>query len=83
MQPLEQRVRKRKEEEAKIRREFNVSETSMGNMLGDEKTKTQRGNSKYQLSSLVAQAVRDKVNLVEKKKVQKANLDDRRAKYGF
>jgi hypothetical protein len=73
----------RKEEEAKIRREFNVSETSMGSMLGDEKTKTQRGNSKYQLSSLVAQAVRDKVNLVEKKKVQKANLDDRRAKYGF
>lgn len=71
----------RKKEEAKIRQEFNVSEASMG--MGGNVPNAKMQKSKHQLSSLAAQAVRDKINLMERKKVQKTNLDDRRAKYGF
>ena len=70
----------RKEEEAKIRKEFNVTEGSL-HITGAAGTKQQK--SKHQLSTLAAQAVRDKMNLVEKKKVEKASMEERRTKYGF
>ena len=59
----------RKKEEAKIRQEFNVSEASMG--MGGSIPNAKMQKSKHQLSSLAAQAVRDKINLMERKKVQK------------
>ena len=67
----------RKDEEEKVRQEFSVASAG-GAAVGSKLQK-----SRHQLSSMAAQAVQSKIAQLERKRVQKENSADRRAKYGF